>query len=113
MNMVEDGLIAIEDPVSKYIPEFANMNVIDEESGAITAAKNQMTVQDLLTHESGLIYGTFDPQSVLGSAIPECRLGAIRHNGTRVSQDSSGTSPALSNQARSGITRGLPMCSAQ
>lgn len=66
MSMVEDGLIAIEDPVSKYIPEFANMKVINEETGDITPAKNEMTVQDLLTHESGLIYGIFDPQSELG-----------------------------------------------
>ncbi len=66
MSMVEDGLIAIEDPVSKYIPEFSNMTVIDEATGDITPAKNEMTVQDLLTHESGLIYGIFDPQSDLG-----------------------------------------------
>ncbi len=66
MSMVEDGLIAIEDPVAKYIPEFANMTVMNEETGDITAARNEMTVQDLLTHESGLIYGIFDPQSELG-----------------------------------------------
>ncbi|MEX0963463.1 MAG: serine hydrolase domain-containing protein [Pseudohongiellaceae bacterium] len=66
MSMVEDGLIAIEDPVAKYIPEFANMGVINEETGTITPANNTMTVQDLLTHESGLIYGSFDPQSELG-----------------------------------------------
>ena len=66
MSMVEDGLIAIEDPVSQYIPEFANMTIIDEATGNITPAKNEMTVQDLLTHESGLIYGIFDPQSDLG-----------------------------------------------
>ena len=66
MTLVEDGLLAISDPVSKYIPEFANMTVINEETGAITPAANEMTVQDLLTHESGLIYGIFDPQSELG-----------------------------------------------
>ena len=66
MSMVEDGLIAIDDPVSKYIPAFANMKVLDEETGAVTPAQNQMTVQDLLTHESGLIYGIFDPESALG-----------------------------------------------
>ena len=66
MSMAEDGLISIADPVSKYIPEFANMKVVNEETGEITAAKKQMTVQDLLTHESGLIYGIFDPQSDLG-----------------------------------------------
>lgn len=66
MTLVEDGLLAISDPVSKYIPEFANMTVIDETTGAMTPAANEMTVQDLLTHESGLIYGIFDPQSELG-----------------------------------------------
>jgi CubicO group peptidase (beta-lactamase class C family) len=66
MSMVEDGLLAIEDPVSKYIPEFANMQIIDEETGEVTPAQNQMTVQDLLTHESGLTYGIFDPEGKLG-----------------------------------------------
>lgn len=66
MTLVEDGLLAISDPVSKYIPEFANMTVIDETTGAITPAANEMTVQDLLTHESGLIFDIFDPQSELG-----------------------------------------------
>ena len=76
MSMVEDGLIAIEDPVSKYITEFANMKIIDEETGDITPAKNEMTVQDLLTHESGLIYGIFDPQSDLGRQYFEA--GSLR-----------------------------------
>ena len=76
MSMVEDGLIAIEDPVSKYIPEFANMTIIDEATGDITPAKNEMTVQDLLTHESGLIYGIFDPQSDLGRQYFEA--GSLR-----------------------------------
>lgn len=66
MSMVEDGLIAIEDPVSKYIPEFGNMKVLNEETGEVSAAQNEMTVRDLLTHESGLIYGIFDPESDLG-----------------------------------------------
>src|SRR6056300_263419 len=34
MTLVEDGLLAISDPVSKYIPEFANMTVIDETTRA-------------------------------------------------------------------------------
>ena len=66
MSLAEDGLLAISDPVSKYIPEFANMTIIDEATGEISPAQNVMTIQDLLTHESGLIYGIFDPQSELG-----------------------------------------------
>lgn len=78
MSMVEDGLIAIEDPVSKYIPEFANMSVIDEETGAVTPAKTEMTVQHLLTHESGLIYGIFDPESTLGKQY--FQAGSLRED---------------------------------
>jgi len=66
MSMVEDGLIAIEDPVSKYIPGFADMEIIDMATGETSPATTEMTVQHLLTHESGLIYGIFEPQSALG-----------------------------------------------
>ncbi|PCH58543.1 MAG: hypothetical protein COC19_08395 [SAR86 cluster bacterium] len=66
MDQIEDGLIALSDPVSKYIPEFAQMQVIDEDSGDTTPAKVTMTIEHLLTHESGLILEIFDPQSKLG-----------------------------------------------
>ena len=46
MTLVEDGLLAISDPVSKYIPEFANMTIINEETGAITPAANEMTCKE-------------------------------------------------------------------
>ena len=31
MMLVEEGLIALDDPVSKFIPEFANLTIIDED----------------------------------------------------------------------------------
>jgi len=71
LSMVEDGLIALNDPVSKYIPEFDNLRVIDQEDGNISSAKNVMTVEDLLTHESGLIQEIFSPNSTLGQMYGE------------------------------------------
>lgn len=71
MSMVEDGLIALNDPVSKYIPEFANLQVIDRESGDTSAARNAMTVENLLTQESGLIQEIFSPDSALGKMYGE------------------------------------------
>lgn len=65
MMLVEQGKLAIEDPVSKYIPEYANLRVLDKD-GQTSPAENTMTVENLLTHESGLIYGVFDPESELG-----------------------------------------------
>lgn len=66
MSLVEDGLLALNDPVEKYIPEFANLQVIDRDSGATSAARNVMTIENLLTHESGLIQAIFSPDSALG-----------------------------------------------
>jgi CubicO group peptidase (beta-lactamase class C family) len=66
MSMVEDGLLRVEDPVSKYIPEFADMQVIDQETGAVSPAPTVMTVEHLLTHKSGLIQAIFSPDTALG-----------------------------------------------
>lgn len=70
MQLVEDGVLALADPVSKYIPEFKEMRVATEAIDAATGtatfgtvpARRQMTVQDLLRHTSGLTYG--DPLPV-------------------------------------------------
>lgn len=74
MTLVEDGKLALNDPVSKYIPEFANLRVIDQETGAISPAHNTMTIQHLLTQESGLIQEIFSPDSALGKMYGE-KLG--------------------------------------
>lgn len=68
MDMVEDGLLSVSDPVSKYIPEFSNMQVVNRETGALSPAQNVMTVEHLLTHKSGLIQAIFSPDTDLGKA---------------------------------------------
>lgn len=58
MMLVEDGHFILSDPVSKFIPEFANTKVGVENNGKLdlVPAKRPMTVQDLLRHTSGLTY---------------------------------------------------------
>jgi len=61
MMLQEDGKLLISDPVSKYIPEFANTTVAVPKDGGgydIFKAKRQITIRDLLTHTSGISYGT-------------------------------------------------------
>jgi CubicO group peptidase (beta-lactamase class C family) len=65
MQLVEEGKLGLEDPVSKYIPEFANPKVLIGK-GETRPATREITVRDLLSHESGLIYGFFDQDSELG-----------------------------------------------
>lgn len=64
MLLVEDGKVHLTDPVSKWLPEFENMNVssaITDAEGNVTyeqvPAERAMTVQDLLRHTAGLAYG--------------------------------------------------------
>jgi CubicO group peptidase (beta-lactamase class C family) len=65
MQLVEDGRIGLDDPISKYIPEFANPKVLVGK-GETRPAAREITVRDLLSHTSGLIYGVFDQESELG-----------------------------------------------
>ena len=61
MMLQEEGKLLISDTVSKYIPEFANTTVaVPKEGGGydIVKAKRQITIRDLLTHTSGISYGT-------------------------------------------------------
>jgi len=65
MILVEQGKINLDDPVSKYIPEFKNLQVLNTFNEADTtyttvpAIKN-ITVKNLLTHTSGIAYGFAD-----------------------------------------------------
>src|SRR4051812_43600718 len=58
MMLVEDGHFILNDPVAKFIPEFADQKVGIENNGKLelVPVKRQATVQDLLRHTSGLTY---------------------------------------------------------
>ncbi len=60
LMLMEKGLFQISDPVSRFIPEFANLKVWaggTPESYTTKFPEREMTIQDLLTHTSGLTYG--------------------------------------------------------
>jgi len=60
MMLVEEGKIALGDPVSRFIPQFAHTTVVtpSDTGRVITKAKREITIKDLLTHTSGISYGT-------------------------------------------------------
>jgi CubicO group peptidase (beta-lactamase class C family) len=65
LQLAEQGKLAISDPVSKFIPTFEKTSVSTRsENGVgvtVQPAKRQITIRDLLTHTSGMSYGT-DPE---------------------------------------------------
>ncbi len=67
MMLIEQGRLALRDPVAKYLPEFKSMQVAVEErdsEGKVAVryepARTTMTIHDLFRHTSGLTYGSFD-----------------------------------------------------
>ncbi|MGB2808037.1 MAG: serine hydrolase [Sedimentisphaerales bacterium] len=56
--LYEEGKLKLDDPVSKYIPEFKGLKVYAE-SGKHAEQERQMSVRDLFRHTSGLTYGFF------------------------------------------------------
>ena len=60
LQLAEAGKLSPDDPVSKFIPEFADPTVLEKAAGggwAERPAKREPTVRDLLTHTGGVVYG--------------------------------------------------------
>jgi CubicO group peptidase (beta-lactamase class C family) len=78
MMLYEEGRFMLNEPVSDFIPEFKNMKVLDppfpqdktSPPGALVDAKRPITIFHLLTHTSGLTYGTR-----VGKAYREAGVG--------------------------------------
>jgi len=61
MMLYEEGKFLLDDPVSKYIPEFSKQQVVDKFNEADTTyttvpSKSEVTIRQLLTHTSGISY---------------------------------------------------------
>ncbi len=60
LMLIEEGKVALTDPVSKYLPEFKGQKVAVEKPGGeydLVNADREITVRDLMTHASGLLSG--------------------------------------------------------
>ena len=64
LQLMEQGKLSLEDPVSKFLPEFENIqvgeettNLLGEKELSLVPPNKKMTIQDLMRHTSGLTYG--------------------------------------------------------
>jgi CubicO group peptidase (beta-lactamase class C family) len=87
LMLVDRGKIALDDPVSKYIPDFAKMKVGVErkdESGKIVLdlvpLLRPVTIEDLLLHVSGITYG-FYGEGLVKAAYADIYLGDFDNAG--------------------------------
>ena len=67
MMLYEEGRFQLHDPVSKFIPEFADVKVFagaSEEGFGVTELEREITIWHLLTHTAGLTYDFFEDSPV-------------------------------------------------
>ena len=57
MMLYEEGKLFLTDPVSKFIPAFKSMQVLEPKAEKPVPATRAITIRDLLSHRSGLTYG--------------------------------------------------------
>jgi len=83
LQLVEQGKVALNGPVSKYLPELANAQVLDGYDAAgkprLRAPKTPITLKHLLTHTSGFCYDNWSDEmqrwkKATGQTIP---LGVV------------------------------------
>jgi CubicO group peptidase (beta-lactamase class C family) len=80
MMLVEDGALALDEPVDRLLPELANRRVLRNVDGPLddtVPAERPITVNDLLTFRLGngmLIEPTFDPPFPIVNAMRELEL---------------------------------------
>ena len=64
MMLWEEGKFKLDDPISKYIPDFENPQVLDsvfvDGTFLTKPANTEITIRHLLTHTSGIGYGVID-----------------------------------------------------
>jgi CubicO group peptidase (beta-lactamase class C family) len=82
MMLVEEGKIQLTDPVSKFLPTLKQMQVSMPHADPVLArmtytlvsAEREMTVQDLLRHTAGLVYGHTTQNAPVRDAYVKARL---------------------------------------
>ncbi|CRZ14662.1 serine hydrolase domain-containing protein [Mycolicibacterium neworleansense] len=76
MALAEEGKLALNEPVAKWLPELADMQVLREPRGPLDRtepARRPITFDDLMTHRSGLAY-VFSVLGPLASAYGKLSL---------------------------------------
>ncbi len=84
MMLVEEGLVALDEPVAKYIPEWAGLGVFaagTDAGWATTPPSRPMLIIDLLRHTSGLTYG-FQMQGNIDAAYRKLKVAEDLRYGT-------------------------------
>jgi CubicO group peptidase (beta-lactamase class C family) len=84
MMLFEEGRVALDEPVHKYIPEWKDLGVFQAGTAPAFLTRppsRPMLIVDLLRHTSGLTYG-FQQRSNVDAAYREMKIGEVEKAGT-------------------------------
>jgi CubicO group peptidase (beta-lactamase class C family) len=84
MMLFEEGRVALDEPVDKYIPQWKDLGVFAGGTAPLFQTRppaRPMLIVDLLRHTSGLTYG-FQERTNVDAAYREQRIGEIEKSGT-------------------------------
>jgi CubicO group peptidase (beta-lactamase class C family) len=64
LQVVEQGLITLDEPVDKYLPELASQPIVEVDGSDVKLreAKRSITLRQLITHSSGATYDWLSPK---------------------------------------------------
>jgi CubicO group peptidase (beta-lactamase class C family) len=72
--LFEEGKFGLDDPIEKYSPQLGNRQVLLPNAASLDEtepARSSITIRQLMSHQSGLSYGFFDPGSLIFKAYGE------------------------------------------
>jgi len=75
MMLAEQGSLKINDPVTNWLPELANLKV-ETPQGDVALAR-PITVQDLLMHTAGFVYGPASPSPRIGKMYADLNIESL------------------------------------
>ena len=77
MQFYDSGRFKLDDPVSKFIPEFKNSQVAEDDGSGninIVAAKREITMHDLMSYTSGFTSTFFHGVNPAASYVTKCYI---------------------------------------
>lgn len=80
MMLWEASKFDLDDPLEKYLPEFADLTVLKSDATSIEdvePAESSITIRQLLSHTSGLSYGFIEPESIIDQAYMTAGVNAL------------------------------------
>ena len=78
LTLVDAGKMKLDDPITKWAPEFANMRVLKKPDGPLGdtyPAPRAATIEELMTHRAGFTYGFIAPGPIGGALLQKLGFG--------------------------------------